>query len=144
MTKEEFQQLFKEKIIPESKNPYHFEALKDSTHNIEAYNPMCGDKYSLFINEDSNIIESAYFDGIGCSISKASISLLLKNIEGKSREEIIKICKHFLASTETENTLLDFPEDAIEVLIALKNFEGRMDCVKLGWESLIKYLENNE
>ncbi len=144
MTKEKFQQLYKEKIIPESKNPYHFEALKDSTHNIEAYNPMCGDKYSLFINEHNKIIQSAYFDGIGCAISKASISLMLRNVEGKSREEIIQICKQFVASTESENNSIDLPKDALDVLISLKNFEGRMDCVKLGWESLIKYLEDNE
>ena len=54
MKKQELQQLFKNEILPENENPYHFQEPQRASFTIEAYNSMCGDKYTLYfnINED--------------------------------------------------------------------------------------------
>lgn len=141
MTKEELKRLYKEKVLPESKNPYHFEKMEEADSALEAYNPMCGDKYVIWMKNKQGVIDRAAFTGIGCAISKASISLMLRNIEGMNEAEALDFCKKFLLLLEEEEVQLDLPEEALNVLVSLKDFEGRMDCVKLGWESLIKFIE---
>ena len=50
MTKQELQQLFKNEILPENENPYHFQEPQRASFTVEAYNSMCGDKYTLYFN----------------------------------------------------------------------------------------------
>ncbi|MEQ9230261.1 MAG: hypothetical protein RIF46_06225, partial [Cyclobacteriaceae bacterium] len=64
MTKEEIQQLYKVKILPENKEPFHFRKDEKAKEIVKAYNPMCGDKYQIYLGEKTN-----HFDGFGCAIS---------------------------------------------------------------------------
>ncbi len=94
MTKEELEILYREKILPENKNPYHFEEREDFSIKILAYNPICGDKFSIYFN-DKDKFEEQFFSGIGCAISKSSTSLMVKTLEGKNYHEALEICKNF-------------------------------------------------
>ncbi len=144
MTKDELQELYKRKILPESKDPYHFGFKGEYDAMIDAYNPMCGDKYVIGLKENNNVIDEAFFNGIGCSISKASISLMLRKVEGKTEEAILDMCKNFILLLEDSKPAEDLSDEALDVLVSLKDFDGRMDCVKLGWASLIEFLENRK
>ena len=139
MHKEELQAAYKRLILPENKAPYHFEERRDGT-SVEAYNPMCGDKYQLHLSEN---LQQIHFHGIGCAISKASTSLLLKEIEGKSREEAETFCKQFIEAVDKGETSPTFSEP-LNVLISLKEFDGRVDCIQLSWKALLAHLENSK
>lgn len=144
MTKEELQKLYKEKVLPENKDPYHFKVHHDAQHHVDAYNPLCGDKFKLYLEENDDNIGEAFFDGIGCAISKASTSILLRKIEGKSKKDIENLCRAFLNATDKDNDIEALEDEDLKVLAALKHFDGRMDCVKLSWAALKKYLQNKD
>ena len=135
MTKEEIQTKYKELILPENKAPYHFEKVEGATE-VKAYNPMCGDKYTLYIKDEGII----HFHGIGCAISKASTSFMLKAIEGKTRDEMIAFSKAFIKAIDEDGNFDDFPE-GLKVLGELKQHEGRVDCIQLSWKALLAHLE---
>ena len=138
MTKEEIQALYRSKILPENKAPYHFEADFVSPWEVQAYNPMCGDKFKLQLVAEDDTIQEAYFHGIGCAISKASTSILMKKIEGKSEAEVSQLLGQFLAALN--GGTYHFEDEELNILAALKDFEGRVDCIKLSWEALMKSL----
>lgn len=142
MTKEEIQHLYREHILPENKNPYHFETNKDAGIILEAYNPMCGDKYQLYLNLDNKILDLLNFHGFGCAISKASTSLMLKNMEGLSIEDCLALCQRFLDSVTSES-IDEGMDKELQILAELKNFDGRMDCIKLSWEVLYDHLRSS-
>ncbi|MEO0332921.1 MAG: iron-sulfur cluster assembly scaffold protein, partial [Bacteroidota bacterium] len=122
----------REKTQPYQRDPYHFQLIKNPQHEVSAYNPFCGDKYTIqFTNENQ-----AYFQGIGCAISKASTSLLLQRIEGMSGAEIIAYCQQFLQALGEDQPVED---EELAVLVALKHFDGRMDCITLPWKALQDY-----
>lgn len=137
MTKEEIQTLYKEKVLPEVKSPFHFEKDQNADHVIEAYNPLCGDKYKIYIREDS-----VCFHGFGCAVSKSSTSILLRTLEGKSKEAKQKLCEDFIKSFE-EDRDVDLPEE-LRILLELRNFEGRVDCIQLSWIAMLEYLKNED
>jgi len=64
MTKQELQQLFKNEILPENDNPYHFQESQRASFTVEANNSMCGDKYTLYFNASEGHITSVYFYGL--------------------------------------------------------------------------------
>jgi len=142
MTKEEVQQLYKEKILPESKNAYHFEENDEAELILEAYNPMCGDKYKLYFDFEDEKVRSVHFHGFGCAVSKASTSLLARELEGKEKVEVRGIVSSFLqALKEKDHTQTS--NDNLKILIELMNFDGRQDCIELSWKALEKELNED-
>lgn len=139
MNKEELKARYKALILPESKDPYHFE-MKEGIHPISAYNPMCGDKFRLFVENDEKTINQAHFDGIGCALSKASTSIMLREIEGKSREEIIGLVEDFIKAVNGKEYSSALSKE-LKTLAELRNFDGRIDCILLSWKALLQHLK---
>ena len=143
MTKQKLQQLYKSEILPENENPYHFQEPLEASFSIEAYNSICGDKYTLYFDINEGQIRSVYFYGMGCALSKASISIMCKSIENLNAEDITDLSKKFILGTNPEHPSND-SNKKIQMLQKLKDLDGREDCIKLGWEALKTHCENNK
>ena len=141
MKKQELQQLFKNEILPENENPYHFQEPQRASFTIEAYNSMCGDKYTLYFNASEGHITSVYFYGFGCALSKASISIMCKSMEHLSPKNITTLSDQFIFAMDQEHST-ENADKKIHMLQQLKHFDGRVDCIKLGWEAVKNHFEN--
>ncbi|MCB9263408.1 MAG: SUF system NifU family Fe-S cluster assembly protein [Lewinellaceae bacterium] len=133
-------QLYQSVILKHSKEPVHFEKKEQATHVLEAYNPLCGDKFQLFFEIEDGKISQLSFHGYGCAISKASASVLVKKLEGRPVEEGLALCREFLAMLQAEK---ENPEDVDEELAAFaaaRSFPGRMKCATLSWEEMETFL----
>lgn len=143
MNQDEFKKLYSEEVLKRNREPYHFEVFETAKLSLQAYNPLCGDKYNLYIDEHEDFIESAHFHGFGCALSKASTSLLIEMMEGKNKADVVNLCQQFLeAVNEGKPDILDNPEQ--QVFAEMKNFDGRLDCVTLSWKALHDKLIKNE
>ena len=137
-------QLYQSVILKHSKEPVHFEKKEQATYILEAYNPLCGDKFQLFFEIEDGKISQLSFHGYGCAISKASASVLVKKLEGRPVEEGLALCRQFLAMLQADK---EGPEDVDEELAAFaaaRSFPGRMKCATLSWEEMEAFLEERE
>ncbi|HNP96962.1 MAG TPA: iron-sulfur cluster assembly scaffold protein [Cyclobacteriaceae bacterium] len=132
MNREELERLYKELIIPESKAPYRFE--KKDGDNVLAYNPVCGDKFRIFTEGE------IHFHGHGCALSRASGSLLMRQLEQRNAEEAKEMIRQFVAAVKS-GTPESLNNDSLSTLVALKNYDGREDCILLTWNAMLNYLE---
>jgi len=135
--------LYRSHILVNAKDESHQGIIENATHVLEAYNPMCGDKYTLYLKLVDHVIEKATFDGFGCAISKASTAVLIKQIEGKSLEEIKPIVNMFfeLVNEESDQAPESLTDD--EDLIAFaasREFPERKTCATLSWGELKQIL----
>ena len=142
MTKEELKKLYKEKILVHNKQPYHFEKKEELSEKIQAYNPLCGDKFDLFFDLSEDEIEPIFFHGIGCAISKASTSILIQKIEGKSKTEVIAFIHKFLQAIK-EDEAQDFDDEELTVFQEIKQLDARQDCMTLSWQALYDHLNHS-
>ena len=95
--------IYRELILQHSRHPRHFGALADATHAADADNPLCGDSYQVRLKVDTGgVIREAAFEGIGCAISKASASLMLDAVIGRTREEFESLFQDFHAVVRGE------------------------------------------
>ena len=133
--------LYQEVILTNNKEPYHFQKAKEMPHSVEAYNPLCGDHFHLYFEMEGNTIKQAFFHGYGCAISKASTSVLLQQIEGKTLEEIKPIISEFLQIVHGEKESTDHAD--FLAFAAAKHFPSREQCATLSWDSLEKFVEEN-
>ncbi len=83
------EEIYQEHILDHYEDPYHRGHCPHVTHSHEEENPLCGDVVSVELRLDGDDrIAEAWFDGDGCCISQAAASMLMQEIEGKSREEL--------------------------------------------------------
>lgn len=132
MNREELERLYKELIIPESKEPYRFE--KRDCEFVLAYNPVCGDKFRIFTENDF------YFHGHGCALSKASGSLLMRQLEKRSLSQAREIIEQFISAVKSGDSS-QLMDDSLSILVMLKKYEGREDCILLAWKAMLEYLD---
>ena len=90
-------QLYRDQILEHYKRPQNFGRLDDFDLEAEDNNPFCGDEQHVFIklDGDGRVAEVA-FEGQGCAISTAATSLLTDEIEGMTRDELLRLPKEFV------------------------------------------------
>ncbi len=133
-------------ILQHHSQPYHYEKREDATHILEAYNQLCGDQFNVYLNiNEEEIIQEAYFHGYGCAISKASTSVLVSLIEGKSLDQA-KLLLHAFYHTvlppdkrPEEKSRIIFPEE-FEAFAVAQKYPSRIKCATLSWDELQYFL----
>ena len=134
-------QLYQGVILKHNNEPFHFEKRPTAQHVIEAYNPMCGDKFKVFLDIKNGVVTNTTFHGYGCAISKASTSVLMKKMQGQPLDEVEKLIENYFKIIE--NTEGVNQDEELTAFAAAKDFPGRLKCATLAWEVVDEFLKTN-
>lgn len=140
MQADDLHKLYDDAILQENRQPYHYEKKAGADLMLEAYNPLCGDQFKVFLFTEKDRIKTAYFYGYGCAVSKASTSVLTRELEGCSLEEAKAKCVKFLQWLAAAKGAPKDPPTSWEPFSAVREFPGRLNCAQLAWETLAKTL----
>jgi nitrogen fixation NifU-like protein len=89
--------LYREQILEHYKRPHNSGRLDDADLEFEDNNPFCGDEQHVFIRlDDEGRVDAISFEGKGCAISTAATSMLTDELEGMTREELLRLPKEFV------------------------------------------------
>ena len=69
-------ELYQQVILDHSRKPRHFHVLPEANRAAEGNNPLCGDRYTVYLKLEGDVISDISFHGSGCAISKASGSMM--------------------------------------------------------------------
>ncbi len=138
----ELRELYQEIIIDHGRHPRNFGALPDANHHKEGFNPLCGDKIILHLNEKNGVVEKIQFEGSGCAISMASASLMSELVKGKTVSELDELFTdfHHLVTEGIPSEKLG----KLAVLAGVREFPARVKCATLAWHTLKAALNNDE
>jgi len=132
----ELEKLYQEVILNHNKNPRNFKKPENSNRMAEGYNPVCGDKISIFVRWEKERIEAIGFQGSGCAISRASASMMTDCVQGKNRIEVDAIYSNFQKMLrDSKGDELDQPGE-LNALAGVRQFPVRIKCAVLPWETL--------
>ena len=128
--------LYQEVIVDHNRSPRNFGKLPGANKTLEGFNPLCGDKLTLYLKTDGVDIEDISFDGSGCAISVASASLMTEAMKGKSLEEAEKLFNvfHNLITTDEEADIEKLGK--LAALAGVKAYPARVKCASLCWHTL--------
>lgn len=142
---ERIKSLYKSHIMANARDGSHVGAFPEATHVLEAYNPMCGDKYTLYLELNDEQVIRAGFEGYGCAISKASTVVLTRNLEGKTLKEIKPLVELFfeLVDENSDKTPESLTQDEdLLAFAAAREFLERKQCATLSWGELRQLYES--
>jgi nitrogen fixation protein NifU and related proteins len=125
-------QLYQEIILDHYKHP-HGRGLR-SPYDGEAHhvNPTCGDEITVRVAADLSDIS---YDGMGCSISQASASVLYELLTGLSVPDAAKIQDAFVELMQGRGQVEPDEEvlgDAV-AFAGVAKFPARVKCALLPW-----------
>jgi nitrogen fixation NifU-like protein len=128
-------ELYQEVILDHNKRPRNFRALPDATHTAEGYNPLCGDRLTLFLKLAGDRVEGIGFQGSGCAISRASASVMTDTVKGKTRAEVEGLFQRFHGLVTGEPADLDALGE-LAALSGVSQFPMRVKCATLAWHTM--------
>ncbi|HWF86917.1 MAG TPA: SUF system NifU family Fe-S cluster assembly protein [Vicinamibacterales bacterium] len=131
----DLQELYQEVILDHNRRPRNFRALAGG-RKAEGFNPLCGDRLSVYLRVDDGVISDVSFQGSGCAISKASASLMTESVKGKTIAEAGALFNRFLQMITSPP---DSPADQLgklTVLAGVRQFPIRVKCASLAWHTL--------
>jgi nitrogen fixation NifU-like protein len=124
--------LYQEIILDHYKHP-HGRGLREP-YDGEAHhvNPTCGDEITVRVASDFSDIS---YDGLGCSISQASASVLHELLQGRAAPEIAGIHEAFVELMQGRGQV-EPDEDVLGDAVAfagVAKFPARVKCALLPW-----------
>ena len=138
--------LYQEVILDHSKRPHNHRVMTDATRAAQGYNPLCGDKISLFVKLKGERITDVSFQGSGCAISTASASILTETLKGKTLAEAAALFETFhnlvTGRTPPEGSKQELGK--LAVFSGVSEFPVRVKCATLAWHTLRSALAGDQ
>jgi len=135
--------LYEEVILDHCKNPRNFKALPEANRKAEGYNPLCGDKVTVYLKLEDGVVQDISFEGIGCAISTAAASLMTETLKGKNLTEVETLFQgfHDLVTGKGGETS---QMGKLMVFHGVSEFPVRVKCATLVWHTLQAALQQTQ
>src|ERR1700679_2527323 len=146
MMDDSLRELYQDVILDHSKHPRHFGRLAGATHTAEGFNPLCGDKVSVYLNGDgAGRIADIAFEGKGCAISQASASLMTDMLVGRTVAEAETLMGGFqhLVKGEDASGLKGDDRERLDVMAGVSAYPMRVKCATLAWHTMKSAIEGS-
>jgi nitrogen fixation NifU-like protein len=128
-------ELYQEVILDHYKRPLGAglrEPYEGESHQV---NPTCGDEITLRVHVEGDRVADVSYDNVGCSISKASASVMYELVKDTKIDDALARLNEFTELMNSkgqgqgdEETL----EDAV-AFAGVSKYPMRVKCALLGW-----------
>lgn len=130
--------LYQEIILDNYKRPSHRGLREPFGVEVHHVNPTCGDEITLRLALAGDRIQELSWDGLGCSISQSSTSVMSELVDSKTLDDVAKISEAFLTLMQGKGTVIP-DEELLEDGVAFSGvakYPARIKCALLGWMAL--------
>ncbi len=131
-------ELYQTIILDHYREKHHAGLREPYGAQVHHVNPSCGDELTLRVHLEGDVIEDVSYDGVGCSISQASTSVMTDLVIGESVQHSMGLYDDFLEMMQSKGEITP-DEDRFEDAIAfagVSKFPARVKCALLSWAAL--------
>ena len=135
-------ELYQEVIMDHNRNPRNHFVLENASCYANGHNPLCGDRLTVYVQVNEDVVEKISFVGNGCAISQASASLMTDILQGKTLAEAHALFNQFhalLTKHESSDTL-----GKLAVFAGVFEFPARVKCATLAWHTFDAALKQHD
>ncbi|MFZ1412685.1 MAG: SUF system NifU family Fe-S cluster assembly protein [Micropruina sp.] len=129
--------MYQEIILDHYREKHHAGLREPYQSQVTHVNPSCGDEVMLRVALEGDIVADVSYEGVGCSISQASTSVMSELVIGRSVADALALHQDFTVMMHSQGAMEpdeDRLEDAI-AFIGVAKFPARVKCALLGWSA---------
>lgn len=119
----EEQQLYKENILDHYKHPRNKRVMEAPTCSRAARNPLCGDAITVSLRIDDGVVADIAFQGTGCAVSQAAMSLLTERVKGLCVADVLALGPDDIVS------MLGIPIGPVRMKCAMLGLRTTQDAI---------------
>jgi nitrogen fixation NifU-like protein len=142
----DLQDLYQEVILDHCRKPRNFHKLDRANRQADGYNPLCGDKLSVYMQVENGMVKDIGFVGTGCAISTASASMMTEHLKGKPEAHAREVFERFhqLVSNHS-GAFPDVPGmGELAIFAGLRGYPVRVKCATLAWHAMRAALDQTK
>lgn len=129
--------LYRDVIVDHNRTPRNFRPMADADCHAEGFNPLCGDRLTIYVKLRDGVISDVSFQGSGCAISVASASLLTESVKGRSVADAETLFAAMHAMLTRDDSDVDVASlGKLGALSGVRAFPARVKCASLCWHTL--------
>lgn len=135
--------LYQEALLDHYRRPRNCRKLECANRQADGFNPLCGDKFTVYMQIENGIVKDISFIGEGCAVSIASASMMTENLKGKTEAEVQAIFKRFhqLTADSVESELDPAAMGELAAFAGIQQYPVRVKCATLAWHTMRAALE---
>lgn len=145
----DLRELYQEVILDHHRKPRNFRKQEGGCSHVDGYNPLCGDRVTVYVAMDGDRVKDVSFQGAGCAISTASASMMTEALKGKTRTEAEAVFRtfHELVTGQPAAPAGADPDPGLgklAVFSGVREFPARVKCATLAWHTFKAALDGNQ
>jgi nitrogen fixation NifU-like protein len=143
----ELRELYQELILDHSKRPRNFHPLKEANRKANGHNPLCGDRVTISLHVEGDVVREVSFEGSGCSISTASASMMTDALKGRTVAEAKALFERFhdlVTADPSKQATASAELGKLAVFAGVHEFPMRVKCASLAWHTMKAALEGGD
>ena len=141
----DLRELYQQVILDHTKRPRNFHEMENASRHAQGYNPLCGDRVTVYLMIDGDTITDVSFTGSGCAICTSSASMMTQFIKGKTveqaKETFVKFRDMVTGSVEADDVMDQL--DKLVVFAGVREFPIRVKCATLPWHTVKQAMGDN-
>jgi nitrogen fixation NifU-like protein len=143
----DLRELYQEVILDHSKRPRNFHGMPEANRKAVGHNPLCGDRATVYLLVDGDVVRDVSFEGSGCSISTASASMMTETLKGKTLAEASALFRAFhelVTADPSKAAAASAALGKLTVFAGVHEFPMRVKCASLAWHTMKAALDGGE
>ena len=138
----DLRELYQDVILDHSKRPRNHRVIPDARLAADGHNPLCGDRVSVSLSVEGDVVRDVAFQGSGCAISIASASMMTEALKGRRLDEVERLFTGFHELvTGVPGPRAQGDLGKLAVFAGVREFPVRVKCATLAWHTLKAALE---
>ncbi len=137
-------QVLRELIMDHYKYPHNHSLTEDMKYRkVHMSSDSCIDDITVQSDIEDGVIKDIRFDGVACTISTASTSIMSDLLKGKTIEEAKAIVDQYMNMIDGK----EYDASMLEEAVAMKNVykqANRIKCATIGWKAIRQMIEESE
>lgn len=128
--------LYQDMILSHNRSPRNFRRIEGADRSQEGFNPLCGDRVTVFLRMEGDKVADVAFQGNGCAISTSSASLMTEALKGKTIAEADKVIEAFHHLVTRDAPADEHALGKLQAFAGVGEFPARVKCATLPWHTL--------
>lgn len=133
---QDLRNIYRDRVLQHSRNPLNRQRPASVTREALGFNPLCGDKLTVYVDQQDDRLATVAFEGTGCAIALASASMMTTALTGSTETE----ARELIADIDAMFTAGTLPSDArlaeLAALESVRDYPSRIKCATLAWKTL--------
>ncbi len=138
----DLRELYQQVILDHNRSPRNFRQVPNANHTADGDNPLCGDRITVWVRVDGDVVDDIGFQGTGCAISQASASLMTTAVRGKPVADAERLFAAFHAMVTGAGEPDRATLGKLLAFAGVREFPARVKCANLPWHTLHAALQD--